>query len=242
MDFIYTWGLWLGVTDMSGRSLKCFSKCAQRTPCVSIALFGNNSNSQAALEWPPGSDLWGWSLGLCILPPPLVTLIHSRAIGTLVMGGWVGGAWRGADPRGRKHQGEEREGPGQRKVLTTSSHPSCFSHGSPHNLAWPHPWELAAGRSCQNGARVPSCRPSGSRGLPCRKKDPSQGAVGAKGLWAPGGTAPTWGVRLKPLSRSLGRETSGSCWDTGGAGTDCAVPLGLRVICQLGVEWLEQFP
>ena len=45
-----------------------------------------------------GSVLWGWSLGLCILTPSLVTLIHSRATGALVMEG--GGAWRRAAPRG----------------------------------------------------------------------------------------------------------------------------------------------
>ena len=209
MDFIYTWGLWLGVTDMSGRSLQCFSKCAQRTPCVRTALFGNNSNSQAALEWPPGSDLWGWSLGLCILPPPLVTLIHSRAIGTLVMGGGVGGVER-SWPEGQEASGRREGGPrseeGADHQLTPFLLLSWFS--SQPGLTPP----LGAGcrEKLPNGARVPSCRPSGSRGLPCRKKDPSQGAVGAKGLWAPGGTTPTWGVRLKPLSRSLGRETSWS--------------------------------
>ena len=194
---------------MTGRSVKCSSKCAQRTPCIRIAFFGKNANSQAPLEWPPGSDLWGWSLGLCILTPPLVTLIHSRATEAFVMGRRV--VWRGAARRGRKHQEEEREVPGQRKVLTMSSLPSCFSPNSPHNLAWPHPRELAAGRSCQNRARVSSCRPWGSQGLPCRRKDLSQGALGAKGLRATGGTTRTHpGVRLKPLSRSLGRETSWS--------------------------------
>ena len=91
------------------------------------------ASAQAPLEWPPGSDLWGWSLGLCILTPPLVTLIHSRATEAFVMGRRV--VWRGAARRGRKHQEEEREVPGQRKVLTMSSLPSCFSPNSPHNLA-----------------------------------------------------------------------------------------------------------
>ena len=109
---------------MTGRSVKCFSKCAQRTPCIRIAFFGKNANSQAPLAWPPGSDLWGWSLGLCILTPPLVTLIHSRATGAFVMGQGV--AWRGAAPRGRKHQGEEggpRSEEGADRELTSS----CFS-------------------------------------------------------------------------------------------------------------------
>ena len=91
---------------MSDRSVKCFSECSQRTPCNPI-------------HWDVGSDLWGWSLGLCILTPSLVTLIHSRATGGLVME-W-GGVWRRAAPRGRKHQ-EKREIPGQRNVLTRSSH------------------------------------------------------------------------------------------------------------------------
>ena len=79
---------------MSGRSVKCFSKCSQRTPVSELHFFGINSNSQAPLEWPPGSDLWGWSLGLCILTPPLVTLIHSRATGAPVIGG---GDWHGEE-------------------------------------------------------------------------------------------------------------------------------------------------
>ena len=39
------------------------------------------------IPWDVGSDLWGWSLGLCIPTPSLVTLIHSRATGALVMEG-----------------------------------------------------------------------------------------------------------------------------------------------------------
>ena len=31
-------------------------------------------------------NLQGWSLGMCFLTPPLVTLIHSRATGALVLG------------------------------------------------------------------------------------------------------------------------------------------------------------
>ena len=108
---------------MSGRSVKCFSECAQRTPCIPVHW-----------DWDVGSDLWGWSLGLCILTPPLVTLIHSRATGAPVIGG-RGLAWRGGDLRVRKHQGGEREVTGQRKLLTMSSNPSCFSPDSPHNLA-----------------------------------------------------------------------------------------------------------
>lgn len=39
-----------GLTDMSGRSVKCFSKCVQRTPASqSTGLFDKNSNSQAPL-------------------------------------------------------------------------------------------------------------------------------------------------------------------------------------------------
>ena len=68
-----------------------------------------------------------------------------------------------------------------------------------------------------------SCRPWGSRAA-LKKEGPESGAIGAKGLWAPGGTTRTHqGVRLKPLSRSLGRETSGSCQDMGGVGTDCGL-------------------
>ena len=31
-------------------------------------------------------NVQGWSLGICIITPPLVTLIHNRASGALVMG------------------------------------------------------------------------------------------------------------------------------------------------------------
>ena len=66
-----------------------------------------------------------------------------------------------------------------------------------------------------------SCQPWGSKAA-LKKEGPESGAIGAKGLRVPGGT--TWtheGISLKPLSRSLGRETSGSCRDMGGVGTDC---------------------
>ena len=38
-------------------------------------------------------------------------------------------------PEWQEAQREEREAPGYMKVLTMSSHPSCFSHDSPYNLA-----------------------------------------------------------------------------------------------------------
>ena len=54
-------------------------------------------------------------------------------------------------------------------------------------------------------------------------KDLSQGQQrGCGHLEGPHG--PAQGVRLKLLSRSLGRETSRSCRDKEGAGTDCVVP------------------
>ena len=176
MDFIYTWGLWLGVTDMSGRSLKCFSKCAQRTPCVRIALFGNNSNSQAALEWPPGSDLWGWSLGLCILPPPLVTLIHSRAIGTLVMGGWVGGG-RGEElTRGA---GSIREKRGRAQVRGRCWPPA---HTLPASLlvlltTWPDPTpgSWLQGEAARTGQGCPPADRQAPGGCPAERRTQVRG-------------------------------------------------------------------
>ena len=38
-------------------------------------------------------------------------------------------------PEELEASGEEREVPGQRKVVTMISLPSCFSPASPHNLA-----------------------------------------------------------------------------------------------------------
>ena len=84
------------------------------------------------------------------------------------------------------------------------------------------------------GVLLPTVRLSGAA---LQKEGPKSGALGAKGLQEPGGTTRTHpGVRLKLLSRSLNKEIFWSCQDTGGAGTDCVVPPGLRgCTCQLGV-------
>ena len=42
--------LYSGLTDVSGSSVKCFSKCVQRPPASqSTRLFDKNANSQALL-------------------------------------------------------------------------------------------------------------------------------------------------------------------------------------------------
>ena len=81
--------LGLGLTDVSGRSVKCFSKCVQRTSCISLGCLIKIQIPMPHLCDPLDQNLQGWSLGICILTPPLVTLIHSRATEVLVMG--VGG-------------------------------------------------------------------------------------------------------------------------------------------------------
>ena len=82
-----------------------------------------------AWDWDVGSDLWGWSLGLCILTPSLVTLIHSRATGALVMK--RGEAWSGAALSGGRREGGPRSEEGADHELT----PSCVSPDFLHNLA-----------------------------------------------------------------------------------------------------------
>ena len=77
----------LGPTDVAG--LLNASQSMLRGPPASkfIGLFIKNSNFQVSPCDPLDQNLQGWSLGICILPPPPVTLTHSRAIGALVLGG-----------------------------------------------------------------------------------------------------------------------------------------------------------
>ena len=153
MGFIYI--LDPGPTYVSGRSVKCFSECAQRTPCIPIHW-----------DWDVGSNLWGWSLGLCILTPPLVTLIHSRASGALVMeGGW--GVERSC-PEWQEMSGEERAVPGQRRMLTTSSH-------LPASLmilltTWPDPTpgSWLQGEAARMGQGCPPANHGALEGCPAR--------------------------------------------------------------------------
>ena len=163
---------------MSGRSVKCFSECAQRTHCIPIPV-----------DWDVGSDLWGWSLGLCILTPSLVTLIHSRATGALVIGGRGGGGQRERNLEGSCHKwsevrGREREVPGHRKVLTTSSLPSSFSHEPSQPGLTPPPGVGCREKLPERGKCVLMLT-MGLSGLPCRRKDRSQGnrSKGAVGTW-----------------------------------------------------------
>ena len=82
--------LGLGLTDVSGRSVKCFSKCVQRTSCISLGCLIKIQIPMPHLCDPLDQNLQGWSLGICILPTslPPVTQSHSRATGALVLGVW----------------------------------------------------------------------------------------------------------------------------------------------------------
>ena len=66
---------------------------------------------------------------------------------------------------------------------------------------------------------------------------PESGAIGAKGLQGPGGTTRTHpGSQAEATEQVFGQGDLLVLRDTGGVGTDCAVPLGFRsCICQLGV-------
>ena len=99
-------------------------------------------------------------------------------------GVWGGEAWRGADLSGRKHQGEEREVPGQRKVLTTSSHLAA-------SLlilltTWPDPTpEVGCREKLPERGKGVLLLTVGLSGAALQKEGPKSGAIGAKGLQAP---------------------------------------------------------
>ena len=115
--------------------------------------------------------------------------------------------------------------------------PSCFSPDSPHNLTLtPSP-----GVGCREkllelgkGVLLPTV---GLSGTALKKEGPESGAIGAKGLWVPGGTTRTHpGSQAEATDQVFGQGDLLVPQDTGGAGTDCVVPPGLRGrICQLGV-------
>ena len=103
-------------------------------------------------------------------------------------------------------RGREREVPGHRKVLTTSSLPSSFSHEPSQPGLTPSPGVGCREKRPERGKCV-LLLTVGLSGLPCRRKDRSQGTIGAKGLWEPGGT--TWThqeSRAEGLGRSLDRR------------------------------------
>ena len=102
------------------------------------------------------------------------------------------------------------EVPGQRKALTTSSH-------LPASLmilltTWPNsiPGSWLQGEAARTGQGCPPAdRGALSEwvgGVALQKEGSKSGAIGAKGLWEPGGTIWTqWGSRAEGLGRSLDR-------------------------------------
>ena len=77
----------------------------------------------------------------------------------------------------------------------------------------------------------------GLLGAALQKEGPESGAIGAKGLQAPGGTTRTHlKGQAEAAEQVFGQGDLLVPRDTGGAGTDCAVPPGLRgCTCQLEV-------
>ena len=77
----------------------------------------------------------------------------------------------------------------------------------------------------------------GISGTALQKEGPESGALGAKGLRVPRGI--TWthpGSQAEVAEQLFGQGDLLVPRETGGVGTDCAVPLGPRGrICQLGV-------
>ena len=101
-----------------------------------------------------------------------------------------GGAWRGAAPRGRKHQ-EKREVPGQRNVLTRSSH-------LPASLmilltTWPDhtPGSWMQGEASRMGQECLSADHEALRGCP------AEGRTQVRGNRSKG-TADTWRGHTDP--------------------------------------------
>ena len=68
-------------------------------------------------------------------------------------------------------------------------------------------------------------------GAALQKEEPASGAIGAKGLQAPRGTTqtPPPGGQAEAAEQSFGQGDLLVLQNTGGMGTDCAVPPGLRL-------------
>ena len=76
----------------------------------------------------------------------------------------------------------------------------------------------------------------GLSGAALQKEGPELGSTrskGAAGAWRDHTDPP--GGQAEATEQVFGQGDLLVPWDTGGAGTDCAVPPGLRVICQSGV-------
>ena len=72
------------------------------------------------------------------------------------------------------------------------------------------------------GVLLPIVGPSGAA---LQKEGPESGAVGAKGLWAPGRTSRTHpGSQAEAAEQVFGQEDLLVPRDSGGVGTDCVVP------------------
>ena len=120
------------------------------------------------------------------------------------------------------------EVPGQRKVLTTSSH-------LPASLmilltTWPDSNHRSwlQGEAARTGQ---GCSPAGRGalgwvdGVALQKEGSKSGEIGAKGLWEPGGITRTHpGSRAEGLGRSLDRRELWVLPGHGRRGTDCMVP------------------
>ena len=76
----------------------------------------------------------------------------------------------------------------------------------------------------------------GLSGAALQKEGPESGSTrskGAAGDWRDHTDPP--GGQAEAAEQVFGQGDLLVPWDTDGAGKDCAVPPGLRVICQLGV-------
>ena len=103
------------------------------------------------------------------------------------------------------------EVPGQRKVLTTSSHlPASLmilltTWPDPTSGSWPQGEAARMGQGCPPADRGALSEWVG--GVALQKEGSKSGAIGAKGLWEPGVTTRTHpGSRAEGLGRSLDRR------------------------------------
>lgn len=197
-----------GPTDVSGRSIKCFSECSQDP------LHPNPPNPLGCLikiQIPrptvglPGSVSWEWSLDSAFWtsssPGDCDPQQSYRRV--LVFGGRWGGTYRSCHKWQEASEGERRSqitGRCADHKLT----PSCFSHES-SQPGLTHPWELAVEKLPEEAANPPAdCGDlwSWGGGWCCPQKEGSKsGAIGAKWGCAhlEGPPRPTRGVGLKPL-------------------------------------------
>ena len=177
MGFFYTLDpgsqMWVAVL------LNAFQNVFRVLPASEFGgLFGKNSNFQVPLEWPPGSESSGLEPRNLHSNPSPGDPDPQQSYRSTGPGWWgrvcVGGRHGEELTRGAGSIREKRGRSQVRGRCWPRAHILLLLFWFSSQPGLTPPQKLAAGRSYQNGARVSSCWPWGSRGLPCRREDPSQ--------------------------------------------------------------------